>query len=95
MTWELPPVEGTSAWTLLVILESGSESYLPSGTKLKVRDETHLSVEQSVEEDLVKPYIYVQVGGAWHEQFQVTIETANTVAVTLPSFGFNPYSQVS
>jgi hypothetical protein len=94
MTWELPPVEGESAWTLLVILEPCSESDLPIGTMLKIQDSANLSVEHSAGEGAVSPYLYAQVGGKWNEQFQVTIETANTVAVTLPSFGFSPYSQM-
>ena len=91
LTWWVSQAE----WTLLVILGTQQTEALPMGLTLQVHAQsTASSPEQSIlQVQQVTPgtaplYLYSRVIGTPAEQFQVTVQMAPGVTVTLPPLGW-------
>lgn len=83
-------------WSMLLILGGQSEQPTPVGLTLRVEEFNQPSQREEAEMLLAEatlehdPYLYMQVVGAWDEQFRVSITDNTGVALTLPIFEFNP-----
>jgi hypothetical protein len=88
VTWAIPSQPNAPEWTLLLILGAQPGSELPPGLKLQVSDRTGILVEQVVEPDTEKTYLYARVVGTRDEQFLATIVLMNGETLTLPPFAF-------
>lgn len=82
-------IEGTTEWSLLLILGTPSEQPLPEGLKLEIRDDNSILGEQEIEPNSDQSYLYTQVIGAPDEQFIVTIALNSEQYLTLPAFTFH------
>jgi hypothetical protein len=81
-------------WSMLLILGGQPDQPAPVGLTLKV--EEFNSVTQQTGQQLAAatlahdPYLYVQIVGAWEEQFRVSITADTGATLSLPIFEFNP-----
>ncbi|MGF1536809.1 MAG: DUF1822 family protein [Elainellaceae cyanobacterium] len=89
VTWDLPSeAEGERSWCLLLLLGPQPNHELPVGASLLVRDGEQVLDQQVLEEAGPDAYLFTQVEGEWHEQFQVTVDLTNGATITLPPFTF-------
>lgn len=99
VTWELPNVNASTGWILLLILGTPTGSRMPSEVRLQVRDQTQLLADVT---PAVTPtgipstnrpdrYLYAQVSGELHESFYVTLSWRDR-QVDLPPITFIPES---
>lgn len=86
ITWELPSIE--PEWVLLLVLGGQPNTRLPMGSRLQVRDESQILVEQELT-DADRMYLYAQVVGHQDEQFWVSIGSQFAM-FSLPPFAFRP-----
>lgn len=86
ITWELPSIE--PEWVLLLVLGGQPNARLSIGSRLQVRDESQILVEQELT-DADRMYLYAQVVGHQDEQFWVSIGSHASV-FSLPPFAFRP-----
>ncbi|MBE9182946.1 DUF1822 family protein [Oculatella sp. LEGE 06141] len=84
--WVLSAASETFEWTLLITV---SGDRLPLGTCLRIRDDTQLLFEQTVERAEATA-LFAQVGGDLSERFWVTIDQPDGSAIGLPPFCFEP-----
>jgi hypothetical protein len=87
-------------WSMLLILGGQPERPAPIGLTLRVEEFKQASQHASQREEAAMllaeatlehdPYLYMQVVGAWDEQFRVSIVAKTGAALTLPIFEFNP-----
>ena len=88
--WPASTPENEAEWSLLLVLGSATETTLPAGLKLEIRDETQLLLEQVLPAANQPTYLYGQVFGDWQEPFAVTLSLADGTALTLPPITFIP-----
>jgi hypothetical protein len=86
VTWMLSAAIETFEWTLLI---TASSDRLPLGTRLRIRDDTQLLFEQTVE-STEATVLFAQVGGNLGDRFWVTIDQPGGSAIALPPFCFDP-----
>lgn len=86
ITWELVSVE--PEWVLLIVLGGQPNARLPIGSRLQVRDEHQMLVEQELTAS-DRMYLYAQVVGHQDEQFWVSVGS-NTSMLSFPAFAFRP-----
>jgi hypothetical protein len=83
ITWVLSAASDAFTWTLLIILEGDR---LPTGTRLRIRDASHLLFEQVVK--ATNSSLFAQVGGDLTDRFWVTIDLPDGATIDLPPFYF-------
>jgi hypothetical protein len=88
ITWELDSVE--PEWVLLLVLGGQPHTRLAIGSRLQVRDDSQVLVQQELT-DSDRMYLYAQVVGNQDEQFWVSIGS-NKSMLSLPPFAFRPPS---
>ncbi|MBE9116059.1 DUF1822 family protein [Lusitaniella coriacea LEGE 07157] len=90
VTWDAIAPDNVPEWQLLLVLGTPSGEKLPDGTRLTVRDDTQILLEQTMDLTQTAPYLYSRVAGTWDETFTLSIELNNGESVTLPPFSFRP-----
>ncbi|MFB8788079.1 MAG: DUF1822 family protein [Potamolinea sp.] len=93
VTWPLVS-DGIPEWTLLLVLGSASDTSLPPGLKLRVSDQSNILVEEALDEQENKFYLFTSVIGSREEKFIVTVSLAPGIEQTFPPFSFNPERQL-
>jgi len=88
ITWDLSPITPDEAWCLLLLLGPQPNRKLPVGITLRVSDDMQVLDEQTLVETGPDAYLFSQVIGEWHEQFQVTVNLTNGAEITLPPFTY-------
>ncbi|MCL6435671.1 MAG: DUF1822 family protein [Leptolyngbyaceae cyanobacterium HOT.MB2.61] len=87
---ELPPVEGTPEWSLLLVLGAQPGANLPQDISLEISDPNGILVQRSLDVQTNGDYLVAQVSGTWDEKFLVSITLPNGERLTLPPFTFQP-----
>ena len=83
--------EATPEWSLLVFLGPSPGETLPTGLRLRIRDDETVLVEETFAAQSAATYLYAQVFGRWDETFALDIFPPQaTEPITLPAFGFQP-----
>jgi hypothetical protein len=88
-TWQLPAAENNLEWSMLLVLGTQNETFLPLGLQLQVQDATQI-LENPIITASTQGYLYARVLGEANEQFWVTISLPDGAALTLPPFTFSP-----
>ncbi len=87
---ELPPVEGTPEWSLLLVLGAQPGANLPQDISLEISDPNGILVQRILDVQTNGDYLFAQVSGTWDEKFLVSITLPNGERLTLPPFTFQP-----
>ena len=92
VTWPHLSSDNVPEWTLLLVLGPQPGCILPPATRLLVRDESQLLVEQTSSALGEETYLYARVVGNWDEKFWVTIDCQSMPGTDLhlPPFKFQP-----
>ena len=85
-----PPNHNQPGWTLLTVLGAQPEALLPAGIQLQICDEAQLLAKQTLTETIHNGYLYVQVGGKWHELFSIKVSLEDGATLALSPFTFAP-----
>lgn len=88
IVWDVDETDTEPEWSLLLVLTTQPHARPPVGTKLIVRDNEQVLVEQAWVEDDPDAHLYAQVIGTQQEQFWVTLDFPHGVVATLPPFAF-------
>jgi hypothetical protein len=89
ITWSIPS-DSLPEWELLLILGAASGTTLPAELRLRVSDQSHVLVEQRLEDKTSESYLFTSVIGSCDEKFIVTVGLETGIEETLPPFSFNP-----
>ncbi len=90
VTWEILTNLESPEWSLLLILNGQPETKLPTGTTLRVCDETGILVKRTLADNSEDSTLYIRVVGTWKETFSVTVSLPDGAILSLPPFGFQP-----
>ncbi|MGF1492627.1 MAG: hypothetical protein ACFBSC_09275 [Microcoleaceae cyanobacterium] len=85
--WPIESDPNLSEWVLLLLLATQTDSNLPLGTQLQVRDESQI-LQAPVLMDPQQDYLYAQVIGEYNEPFHVSIGFSDGSAISLPALTF-------
>ncbi len=88
IVWPLLIIGENPEWTLLLVLGPMADTPLPRGLMLQVSDHNEVLVEQLLDGERSRGFLYAQVFGMWTEQFVAMLRLPNGASLTLPPFGF-------
>lgn len=90
LTWS-SLAANTPEWSLLVFLGPAPGVTLPTGLRLRIRDDAAVLVDEQFDAGADVTYLYGQVLGSWDETFTVEVLPPQaTEPLALPPFSFQP-----
>ncbi|MGK7891166.1 MAG: DUF1822 family protein, partial [Leptolyngbyaceae cyanobacterium] len=87
--WDSSTVQEPAEWTLLVALGALPDQPLPPALTLQVRDDHQVLDQQHFSNNVPDAFLFSAVSGTWGEQFWVTLEIGDGMALPLPPFAFH------
>jgi Protein of unknown function (DUF1822) len=89
VAWNSSTESEPNSWSLFLILGAPAPNILPNNLIFRVSDKTGILSEQQVNPQQVNSYLFTAVSGTWDEKFIVSVNIADGVEVTLPTFAFD------
>lgn len=87
IAWDIS-TSSESDWCLLLLLGPQPNQELPVGITIRMSDDTGIIDEQTLEQTGPDAYLFSQVVGERHEQFQAQVNLTNGAEITLPPFTY-------